>query len=201
MIKALSEHYGLQLSLEQINELAYECERAAHGSPSGVDNTLATYGKPLLFRRDQDTKEASFQELQVGTPIHVLIGLSGKESLTATMVAQVRDGREQNKAEYERVFDAIGKLTDGGARAFQQGNIQKLGTLMNLCQGYLNGLQLSTPEIEELVHIARRHGALGAKLTGSGGGGSIVAIFEQSPDSAIEAIKDAGYEAFSFLQQ
>ena len=201
VIKALSEHYGLQLSLEQINELAYECERAAHGSPSGVDNTLATYGKPLLFQRDQETKEASFQELKVGTPIHVLIGLSGKESLTAMMVAQVRDGREQNMAEYERVFDAIGKLTDSGARAFQQGNIQKLGTLMNLCQGYLNGLQLSTPEIEELVHIARMHGALGAKLTGSGGGGSVVAIFEDSPDSAIDAIKDAGYDAFSFLLQ
>ncbi len=199
VIKAFSEHYELQLSLDKINEFAYECERAAHGSPSGVDNTLATYGKPILFRRDQQTKEATFQELKIGTPIHVLIGMSGKESLTAMMVAQVRDGRERNTAEYERVFDAIGKLTEAGARAFQVGNIQKLGTLMNLCQGYLNGLQLSTPEIEELVHIARVHGALGAKLTGSGGGGSIVAIFEESPGSAIDAMKDAGYDAFSFL--
>ena len=201
VIRAFSEHYALQLKSDKINELAYECECAAHGSPSGVDNTLATYGKPIHFRRDQETKEPSFQELKIGSPIHVLIGLSGKESLTAMMVAQVRDGREQNTAEYERVFDAIGKLTDGGVRAFQEGNIQKLGTLMNLCQGYLNGLQLSTPEIEELVHIARMHGALGAKLTGSGGGGSIVAIFEEFPESAIDAMKDAGYDAFSFLLQ
>ena len=199
VIKAFSEHYGLQLNLDTINELAYECERAAHGSPSGVDNTLATFGKPMLFKRDPETNEPSFQELRIGAPIHVLIGLSGKESLTAMMVAQIRDGRDQNTAEYERVFDAIGKLTDSGAREFQSGNIQKLGTLMNLCQGYLNGLQLSTPEIEELVHIARLHGALGAKLTGSGGGGSIVAIYDESPDSSIDAIKNAGYDAFSFV--
>lgn len=198
-IKAFSEHFDLQLSQDKINELAYECERAAHGSPSGVDNTLATYGKPMLFRRDQETNEASFQELEIGAPLHVMIGLSGKESLTAMMVAKVREDRSQNLAEYERVFDAIGKLTESGARVFQQGDFTKLGTLMNLCQGYLNGLQLSTPEIEELVHIARAHGALGAKLTGSGGGGSIVAIFDESPELAMNAIKDAGYDAFSFL--
>ena len=199
VIKAFSEHYDLQLSLEQINALAYECEVAAHGSPSGVDNTLATYGKPILFQRDEETKEACFEELKIGAPMHVMIGLSGKESLTAMMVARVREDREHNTTEYERVFDAIGKLTTSGVKAFQEGNLKKLGALMNLCHGYLNGLLLSTPEIEELTHIARIHGALGAKLTGSGGGGSIVAIYEESPELAMNAIKDAGYDAFSFL--
>ena len=199
VIKALSEHFDLQLSLEKINALAYECEIAAHGSPSGVDNTLATYGKPILFQRDPETKEASFEELRVGAPMHVMIGMSGKESLTAMMVAKVREGRGHNTTEYDLVFDAIGQLTTSGVEAFQEGNLEKLGALMNLCQGYLNGLQLSTPQIEELIHIARSHGALGAKLTGSGGGGSIVAIFGAPPELAISAIKDAGYDAFSFL--
>ena len=138
VIKALSEHFDLQLSLEQINALAYECETAAHGSPSGVDNTLATYGKPILFQRDPETKKASFEELRVGAPMHVMIGMSGKESLTAMMVAQVREGRAHNTAEYDLVFDAIGQLTTSGVEAFQEGNLEKLG-LREFVSGYLNG--------------------------------------------------------------
>ena len=69
---------------------------------------------------------------------------------------------------------------------------------MNLCHGFLNALQVSTKEVEELVEIARRHGAAGAKLTGGGGGGAIVALCPDGTDQVMSGIKSAGYEAFAF---
>ena len=68
---------------------------------------------------------------------------------------------------------------------------------MNLCHGYLNALQLSTPELEELIHIARTHGALGAKLTGGGGGGSMVALCPDNQQTVEQAMRAAGYETLS----
>ena len=69
---------------------------------------------------------------------------------------------------------------------------------MNVCHGYLNALQISTPEIEELIHIARRNGAAGAKLTGGGGGGSIVAVCPNGTADAEKAIRAAGYDVLTF---
>ena len=67
---------------------------------------------------------------------------------------------------------------------------------MNVCHGMLNALQVSTPELEQLVDIARESGALGAKLTGGGGGGSIIALCDgNGTDSVAAAIRAAGYEA------
>jgi hydroxymethylglutaryl-CoA reductase len=68
---------------------------------------------------------------------------------------------------------------------------------MNLCQGYLNALQVSSPELEELIHIARMNGAIGAKLTGGGGGGSIVALCPGEQESVAAAMQRAGYRALT----
>ncbi|MCZ6657585.1 MAG: hydroxymethylglutaryl-CoA reductase, partial [Gammaproteobacteria bacterium] len=84
-----------------------------------------------------------------------------------------------------------------GVDALSAGHFQELGELMNLCQGYLNALQLSTPELEDLIHIARENGALGAKLTGGGGGGSMIAICPDCQDAVAEAMEAAGYKTFS----
>lgn len=199
IIRALSDHFELELNDERINELAYECERGAHGSPSGVDNTVATYGAAMLYQRNLETQHPSFTRLQPGAPFYLLVGLSGKESLTANMVAQVRRARERNLTEYDRIFDGIESVTLRGIEAFRQGNVSELGELTNLCHGYLNALQLSTPELEELIHLVREYGALGAKLTGSGGGGSMIGVFADSPEDALEAMQSAGYSGFSFL--
>ena len=66
---------------------------------------------------------------------------------------------------------------------------------MNLCQGYLNALQVSSPELEELIHIARENGALGAKLTGGGGGGSMIALCPGEQDRVAAAMEAAGYKS------
>ena len=196
VIRALSDHCNLNLSNERINELAFECEKVAHGTPSGVDNTIATYGTALRYQNIQG--EATFEEISPTLPIPFLIGISGKESLTASTVAHVRKSWTTQPKRYEAIFDQIASLTNTGVDALRDGSLDDLGEIMNLCHGYLNALQVSTPEIEELIYIARRHGAVGAKLTGGGGGGSIVAICPNGTEDAEKAIRSAGYDALTF---
>jgi hydroxymethylglutaryl-CoA reductase len=203
IIRALDHAFHLGLDDATINAHAYECEKVAHGTPSGIDNTIATYGTPLLFQRadaatpaaGQRAGEPVIEPLQIGAPIPLVVGITGKESLTANTVARVRQIHDAHPARYDAIFDQIATLTRSGVGALREGNLQELGELMNLCQGYLNALQVSTPELEELIHIARAQGALGAKLTGGGGGGSMIALCPDRQAEVAAAIEQAGYKA------
>lgn len=196
VIRALDDQFELGIDDNRVNELAFECEKAAHGTPSGIDNTLATFGSPLLYR---NTGTPEFTEVSPGQPLHLVVGLTGKESLTAQTVARVRTAWERQQTRYDGLFDQIGALTTAAADAFRAGHLADLGELMNLCQGYLNALQLSTPELEELIHIAREHDCLGAKLTGGGGGGSMIALCESADHSTdvLQAMEHSGYSSFA----
>tara|TARA_A100001015_G_C14756550_1_gene619708 strand:- start:203 stop:838 length:636 start_codon:yes stop_codon:yes gene_type:complete len=195
IIRALNETYQLRLSLGQINDLAFDCEKAAHGTPSGVDNTVATYGTSLFYQRENET--ARFADIKLAQPLDLVIGMTGKESLTADTVARVRRSWEHYPARYEAIFTQIGLLTESAKEAVQGGQLNELGELMNLCHGYLNALQLATPELEELIHIARQSGALGAKLTGGGGGGSMVALCPDAQVRVAKAMQAAGYQTLT----
>jgi hydroxymethylglutaryl-CoA reductase len=192
VIRALDRHCKLNLGESDVCALAYECEKIAHGTPSGVDNTVATYGQAVLFRRgDPPLVEALFLE----QPLPLVIGLSGTESLTAKMVARVREAWQRNRILYERIFDEIDALTLHAVKALAARDLRQLGELMNICQGQLNALQVSSWEIEELLQIARDNGALGAKLTGGGGGGSVIALCPEDGDRVVRAMRNAGYQA------
>ena len=195
VLRALDAHYALGLTEAELNAHAFQCEKAAHGGASGVDNTVAVYGAPLLYRNDG---EPSFERVAVSLPAPMVVGVSGKESLTAATVAQVRAAWQRDTGRYEALFDQIEGLTLTAADALRDGALGELGELMNLCHGYLNALQLSTPELEELVHLARSNGAAGAKLTGGGGGGSIIALCPEDSERVAAAIRRAGYDAFTF---
>ncbi|GAB2546819.1 hydroxymethylglutaryl-CoA reductase, degradative [Rhodanobacter koreensis] len=196
VIRALDQHFRLGLSDAQVNALAYRCEEVAHGAPSGVDNTVATYGKLVLYKRSQQPEDMpTMRELVVPKPIPLVIGISGKESLTARTVGNVRSAWQRNPVLYEGIFQQIDQLTLQGMQAMRQLDLERLGDLMNIAHGLLNALRVSSRELEELVQIAREHGALGAKLTGGGGGGSIIALCPQNRDMVIAAMRDAGYQA------
>ena len=198
VIRALDRHFALNLTDREVNDFALECERAAHGTPSGVDNTVATFGTTVLFRAAANGRDASFDGMELKRPLPLVIGMTGKESLTAKTVASVAEARRRNASRYDAIFDQIEMLTNAGADAARDGALSELGELMNLCHGFLNALQISTRELEELVEISRRHGAAGAKLTGGGGGGSIVALCPDGTDSVLAGIKNAGYDALAF---
>jgi hydroxymethylglutaryl-CoA reductase len=192
IVRALDKHFKLGLSDEEVNGLAFESEKVAHGSPSGLDNTLACYAKPLVYRAGDPPL---MEQLNITKPIHAVIGMTGYEGLTAKTVGRVREAWKKDPKLYERIFDQIDALTLRGVQAIQDNDLKSLGELMNVCHGMLNALQVSTPELEQLVDIARENGALGAKLTGGGGGGSIIAICDGDTESVVSAIRAAGYQA------
>ena len=194
IVRALDIHYRLGLTDEEVNELAYQSEQIAHGQPSGIDNTLATYGKPLLYRMGTPPL---VEPLLIPEPLSLVVGRTRTEGLTAKTVQNVREARERQPKLYEKIFDDIDALVLQAVAAVRDNDIATLGELMNVCQGLLNALQVSTPEIERLIGIARRAGALGAKLTGGGGGGAVVALCEDNADRIQKAMERQGFQAMT----
>ena len=192
IIRALIQHYRINLSNKEINELAYQSEKLVHGTPSGIDNTMATFGKFILYRKG---KPPLMKDVHAPKPIPIVIGLSGVESLTLKMVSKVRHSWEKNKSMYDQIFDQINDIALKGVKAIESYDLDVLGDLMNLNQGLLNALQVSTWELEELIELARTNGALGAKITGGGGGGAMLALCPDNAQKVAEAMKNAGYEA------
>lgn len=192
VIRALDRHYQLGLGEEEISQLAFECEKIAHGTPSGIDNTVATYGKTLLYRRGEP---ADIELLDLQQPLPLVIGMCGTESLTARMVERVRQAWQKNHKLYERIFDEMDTLTLNAVEALKAHDLEQLGELMNICQGQLNALQVSSWELEELMQIARDSGASGAKLTGGGGGGAMIALCPRGTEPVLRAMRNAGYQA------
>ncbi len=192
VIRALDLHFALGLDNRRVNELAFECETAAHGNPSGIDNTVATYGETLLFQSARGVPQ--YSAMTPAVPVPLVIGISGRESLTARMVSQVATARAKQPDAYERIFDQIETFTMNAVGAFTSGDMESLGANMNFCHGLLNGLQVSSPEIERMVHAARKAGALGAKVTGGGGGGSMIALTPGCSDEVSHALASLGYE-------
>ncbi|EQD77136.1 hydroxymethylglutaryl-CoA reductase, degradative, partial [mine drainage metagenome] len=185
-IRAMDLHFNLGLSDNDVNSLAFECEKVAHGTPSGVDNTVATYGQFLVYRGGP---HAEIHEVQVKKPIPIVIGMTHIESLTAKTVRRVRQAWRKNKTLYEEIFKGIDRLVLEAVKAVENNELEQLGDLMNVCQGLLGALQVSSPELETLIEIARENGALGAKLTGGGGGGSIIALCPDSSQRVIKAMQ------------
>ncbi|MGH8167628.1 MAG: mevalonate kinase, partial [Woeseiaceae bacterium] len=190
ILRAFDHVFALGLGDDAINELALECERLAHGDPSGIDNTVATYGQAVLYRKS-GTPPA--KTLDLAEPPPIVIARSPSQSSTKQQVMAVRARHATMTDHYNAIFDEIDALSLAGATALVGRDYAELGALMNLCHGLLNAIGVSTPELERMVDIARRSGAVGAKLTGAGGGGSIVALCPGTTDSVGQALRKAGY--------
>lgn len=190
LARALSDSMKLDVDDERINEIAFECEKLAHGTPSGVDNTISTYAEPMLFSND-DGLQAEPLALQEVPPI--VIAWGNEAGLTSEQVAGVRARYERATDRYESLFNEIDRISVAGAQLLQAQNYSELGLAMNVCHGLLNALEVSTPELERMVLLARGAGATGAKLTGAGGGGSIVALCPETMDEVRSTMQQAGY--------
>jgi hydroxymethylglutaryl-CoA reductase len=191
IIRAFDKLLGLNMGDEAINKLAYKCEKLAHGKPSGIDNNIATYGEPVLYNKSSVTKN---QSISLSEPLPIVIASSGIRGITKDQVAGVHSRFNKNKVLYTTIFDEIDELSIAGAIALKSCDYDTLGSLMNVCHGFLNALQVSTPELEKMVNIARSNGAIGAKLTGAGGGGSIVALCPGEEFEVAQGLYEAGYQ-------
>jgi hydroxymethylglutaryl-CoA reductase len=197
VVRALSQAFSLALADHEVSAAAFEAEKVAHATPSGVDNALATYERPLLFRRGEPP---TMLPVALAAPLHVVIGLSHEHSSTASMVRSVAKSRERQPALVDDLFARIDALALAGKAALEAGDVGKLGQLMNINHGLLHALDLSTAGVEDIVLRARAAGALGAKMTGGGGGGAVVAVCPAERSPAVrQAIADGGYRQFGFV--
>jgi hydroxymethylglutaryl-CoA reductase len=188
--RAFGAALGLDLDDEAVNAVAFECEKLAHGTPSGVDNTIATFGEALLFRRGKQLEKSM---LTLEAPLPIVVACASRAGVTQQQVAGVRARHEQSTAHYESIFDEIDALSVEGADAVKTADFDRLGRLMNICHGLLAALEVTTPELDAMVGLARAAGAAGAKLTGAGGGGSIVALCPGNISEVRSALAAGGF--------
>ena len=194
--RALSAFYDLKLNPAEVNRIAFEAERIIHGQSSGIDNTVISYAAPLAYRAGPPPQATP---LRLRRRLPLVVGLSRAGSLTAPMVARVREGWRKNKSEYETLFRQIDRQTGEAREALRTGDLKSLGRLMNANQQLLNALDISTPELDAMLHTARRHDALGAKLTGGGGGGAMIALCKDDTHAVTGALNAQGWQTFSFM--
>ncbi|NDJ53246.1 MAG: mevalonate kinase [Chloroflexi bacterium] len=188
LAKAMSTHLGQPLPPAELSDLVFEVEKMHHGTPSGIDNTVVCYGEPVLF-----VKGRTPQRFEVGAPLHFVVGDTGVKSPTRNTVGDVRRGWEGHRRQYESWFRAIGKLAREAHRSIRLGRTEEIGQLMNANQALLQSLDVSSVELETLINAAREAGALGAKLSGGGRGGNMVALVDSDREAAVcEALQRAG---------
>ena len=187
IIRALSAHLGQPFTDEQVNEIAYEVEKIHHGTPSGIDNTVVTYGKPIFFIKGQP-----IELLNVAKPFTIIIGDTGIPAPTKESVGDVRKLWEQDKRKMEMLFGVAGSLAKTARQSIEGGHPERLGPLMNENQRVLTEMGVSSPELDKLVEASLKAGASGAKLSGGGRGGNMIAL---STKANTEKIVDALYVA------
>jgi len=187
LIRALAKFLGQPLEPAEVSELVYKVEKIHHGTPSGIDNTVIAYEKPIYFARDMPV-----EWLSVGEPFTLLIADTGKPSPTGKVVGCVRQAREREPAHYDALFDQIGEIASEARNAIEGGDIEALGPLMDENHKLLIELGVSSPHLDELVETARLTGALGAKLSGAGRGGNVIALVEDDfAEQVAAALKEA----------
>ncbi len=188
IIRALSAFLGQPFPDEQVNALAFEAEKLYHGTPSGIDNTVVTYAKPVYY-----IKRKPIKTFHVGAPFMIMIGGTGISAPTKESVGAVRKLWEADKPRWEKVFTRVGEIVWNARQAIERGDIEELGRLMDANHALLQAMTVSSVELDQLVEAARKAGALGAKLSGGGRGGNMIALVEKenAPEVA-RALSSAG---------
>ncbi|MCX6815912.1 MAG: mevalonate kinase, partial [Candidatus Aenigmarchaeota archaeon] len=187
--RALSEHFSLGLNDDQINEIAYEGERGGSGTPSGIDNTCSTYGGMIVFEKNLSGGPNKIQRIEVSKPLEIVMASTGITQETKEVVADVKKEKEKDPVKFDKIFTEYKKLFDEALISLNKGDIKNIGMLMDKNQELLRQITVSCPEVEKIIEIAKKNGALGAKLTGTGRGGLVICL---SPDSGTtEKISEA----------
>jgi mevalonate kinase len=190
LARALNTVLKKNMTEEEINNAAFEGEKGYHGTPSGVDNTAATYGGLLKFQRSA-TGSPIFERQTLETPCLVVYASTGITSSTSEVVGDVRKKKDADPAWYEALQAKYDSVYERGLAALKEGNMAELGKICDENHALLQELGVSCKELDDLVLCAREAGAAGAKLAGTGRGGLMFAVCVD------EASQAKVYEALS----
>lgn len=175
---------------DQAREAATAAETVFHGTPSGIDLAAAWAGGVGRFQRD-----SGWHPVTLPRPLVLCIGLSGRPHDTRAQVDAVRKLRDRTACA-GAIIDTLGSLCGPGVAALADGDLDELGRLFDIAHGLLSALRLSSPELDAMVHLARGAGATGAKLTGAGGGGAVIAVTADRDRQVLECWRNAGFKGF-----
>ncbi len=194
--RAIAEEFEMILSDERINEIAYEAEKAYAGTPSGIDNTAATYGGLIWFRRNLSGGPNTIERLGVREPVEIVIGNTGVVADTKEMVAGVAERKKENPEKYDPLFNQAERLAFEARKALESFDLRRVGRLMNKNHDLLQEIEVSSKELDYLVNLGQEQGAFGAKLTGGGGGGCMLALTpgKELQEAVAAAMEKEGFQ-------
>ena len=181
LARALNEEFNLGLSIKEINHIAWEGEFAYHGIPSGVDNTASTYGGIMIYQVKNDQK--SFEKIRLKKPLEVVLGNSGITANTSALRGITEKQKESDPELFESRLKTIISQAYEVKDGLEKGDLAKVGAIMTENHKILIEMSLSHEKLISLCNLALEKGALGAKLTGGGMGGYMIAL---TPDQACQ---------------
>jgi len=187
--RAVASLLGLAPSLSRDALAAAEWERVFHGNPSGIDVAAAVHGGYLVFSRQHGA-----QPIPVARPVPLCLAQSGPRAPTRAMVEAATAFLKDDPARAAGILTEVRQAVSCGSSALQVGDLPALGAAMNANQCALRAWRLSTPSIDALCEAAVCAGAAGAKLTGAGGGGSVIALAPGRQAGVLEAWRKLGIE-------
>lgn len=174
LIRAISEFYDLFLEKEEISKIAYDMEKIVHGTPSGIDNTICTYGKIIFFQ------ESKFHFIEVPNEFMILVTYTNIEHNTKKAIEELKKLKNEQQVFCDLIFERIGTYTEIAELELNNGNLIEIGNLMNSNQKLLASLNLSNEVINEILRISFENGAYGSKLTGAGLGGCVISVGDKT---------------------
>ena len=194
-IKVLSKYLDFNLSKEKINKIVYEVEKIFHKNPSGIDNTISTYGGIILFKRDEP---GVVRKINLKEPLFFVVGESGKSGFTKKAVEEVKKLKDKNPDKFNKYLNKANEIVDESLKAITNFDLQEIGNLMNKNHKLLQQIKVSTPELDKLVNIAKQNGAFVAKLTGGGLGGNMIALAKDktAANKILNAFKKENFNCF-----
>jgi len=192
LVRALARFAQRPLGDAAVCAGAFEIEKIFHGFPSGIDNTVATYSGLIAFTQGTTTRP-----LPARRSLPLVIALGRTPRRTQQTVKALRRRWETNPADCEPLFDEIAALVDDAEQAIAAGDLRTLGAAMSANHAVLRRLAISTGELDQMVNLAVTQGALGAKLTGGGGGGAVICLYDGDRDGLVDAFARAGWQAFA----
>lgn len=181
VVRALSQHLNYWLTSRAISDLVFQTEVLYHGTPSGIDNTVISFEKPIYYVKDE-----GWEVFWVGAPLLLAIADTGVVSSTKEVVADLRQRYQAEPARHVPVLDRIGEVVVDARASIEQGQQGTLGRLMDENHALLQRLGVSCPELDRLVSAARSGGALGAKMSGAGWGGNIIALVTEDTRGQVD---------------
>lgn len=188
LLRAMSAFLGHPLKPQELNTLAFQSEQAVHGRPSGIDNTVITYEKPIYYQRGE-----VIEFIQPIREFSFVVADSGIRKSTRESTGLLAQNLKADPRMVQPHLDAIAELVQQSKRSFQIGDIAALGKAIDANQEHLSALRLSCPELDALILAARQAGALGAKLSGGGMGGHMLALVTPETEAAVtQALTAAG---------